>query len=222
MQVSQKINKEADKFLNKLINNTYARPVNYYPKEMLFKENTHPRGIFILEKGNVKLSRKDAAGGEKVIYLAAPREILGLHCVINNHCYESSAYAISHVSGYFLPSRAFLEIVKKDNSYILMVMKKICSRIDAAEGMVAGITSFSSRKRLANALLFLAQKYGMNPDHSLNVSLSLEELAGYTGTSKSYIKKIASDLSVKKIASFSGGKIRIFDIGAVKSILSTI
>lgn len=99
-------------------------------------------------------------------------------------------------------------------------MENLCSRIGFAEEHISKLNSLSE-ERLAHALLFLACKYGMKQDKTLKVSLSLEELAGYTSTSKTYLKKIASDFSVRGIASISEHTIKIFDLSAIKNIVSS-
>jgi CRP/FNR family transcriptional regulator, polysaccharide utilization system transcription regulator len=190
--------------------------------DILFSENEIPKGIFIIDTGSVKLFKKDPTGCERIIYLATSGEILGLHSVVNNHSYASTAAAISDTQTSFISNDDFTNLVKSNNTYKLLVMKSLCSRIDSMEEHIVGVSEKMTEERLAGTLLMLVDKYGVSSSKTLNVNLTLDELASFTCTSKSYMKKIISDFSSKGIVSLSANTIKILDLQKINNILHPV
>jgi CRP-like cAMP-binding protein len=212
-----------NKALQDIIRNNRNIKLEVFVKDdILFSEGEKPKGIYCIETGNVKLSKKSNNGQQRLMYLATNGEILGLHPVVNNHPYASTASALSDVHTVFISSENFMSLIKSNNTYKLLVMKSLCSRIDSMEEHVAGLSEKTSDERFADALLMLINKYGMNSSNTLNVHLTLEELASFTCTSKSYMKKIVSDFSSKGLVSISADNIKILNLPKIKNIADQV
>jgi len=188
--------------------------------DFLFTENEKPKGIYCIETGSVKIFKKDHTAMERILYLAMCGDILGLHSVVNSHPYTNSAVAISDTSATFISYDDFMTLLKSNNTYKLLVMKELCSRIDTMEVHIVGISEKMSEERFADTLLMLIDKYGINNSNTLNVNLTLDELANFTCTSKSYMKKIVSDFSSKGLVSISADTIKILNLPKIKNIVN--
>ncbi len=187
--------------------------------DTLFIENETPKGIYCIDTGSVKLFKKDHTGEDRIIYLATCGEIMGLHSVVNDHPYANTAVAISDTQASFISIEDFMNLINSNNTYKLLVMKSLCSRIDSMEEHIAGVSEQMTEERFADTLLMLIDKYGVNSSHVLNVNLTLDELASFTCTSRSYMKKIASDFSSKGLVSISANTIKIMDLQKIKNIV---
>ena len=188
--------------------------------DILFTENEAPRGIYCIEKGSVKLFKKDQSGENRIIYLATSGEMLGVHSVVNDHPYTTTAAAISETQIVFIAFDDFKKLIESKSTYKLLVMKSLCERIDTMEEHIAGVSEKITEERFADTLLMLIDKYGVNSSNILNVNLSLDELASFTCTSKSYMKKIASDFSSKGLVTISANTIKILDLSRIKNIIN--
>jgi CRP/FNR family transcriptional regulator, cyclic AMP receptor protein len=63
-----------------------------YPADAtLFVEGQHPRGVFLLCSGKVKLSTSSRDGKVLILKMAGPGEMLGLSAVISGTEYELTA-----------------------------------------------------------------------------------------------------------------------------------
>jgi len=203
-------------------NNSAAEQITFRKNDILFRENSKPKGIYCIEKGSVKLFKKDHTGENRIIYLASEGEVLGLHPVVNNHPNVSTAEAITDTLVYFISLDDFMEMLDSNNTYKLLVMKNLCSRIESMEEHIIGIGEKMTEVRFADTLLMLMDKYGISKSNKLNVNLSVDELASFTCTSKSYMKKIVSDFSTKGLISLSDKSIRILDLEKIKNITNQI
>ena len=90
-------------------------------------------------------------------------------------------------------------------------MKALCTRIDTMEHHINLISEKQTEQRFADTLLMLIKKYGLKQRQILKINLSLDDLANYTCTSRTYMRKIIIDFSQKGIISYHSGEINILD-----------
>lgn len=190
--------------------------------EPLFVENEASKGIFCIESGNVKIFKKEPENGERILHLATKGEILGLHSVVDSHPYSNSAIAISETYTCFISAEDFIKMVESNNTYKLLVMKSLCSRIDSMEDHIVRISEKMTDERFADTLLLLLNKYGVNGAKELNIRLSMDDLASFTCTSKSYMKKIISEFSQRGMIKFSDNSIFVLDIPQIKQVATPV
>jgi CRP-like cAMP-binding protein len=190
--------------------------------EPLFVENETSKGLFCIESGNVKIFKNEPNDEERILHLASKGEILGLHSVVNSHPYSNSAVAISETYTSFISAEDFMKMVDANNTYKLLVMKSLCSRIDSMEDHIVRISEKMTDERFADTLLLLLDKYGVNTSKELNIHLSIDDLASFTCTSKSYMKKIISEFSHRGLIKFSDSSIFVLDIPQIKLIATPV
>ncbi len=189
----------------------------FHKDDILFRENEHPVGIYCIESGSVKICKEESPGQERILHLATAGEILGLHSVVNGHVYTNSAAAITETRVCFITASDFMELINDNNTYKLLVMKSLCSRIDSMEDHIVRISEKMSDERFADTLLVLVEKYGLNKSKDLNIKLSIDELASYTCTSKSYMKKIITEFTHRGLITYSCGSIKILNLPLLRT-----
>jgi len=189
--------------------------------DVLFKEGDVSSGIYCIETGNIKIIKNESKVNKRIIHLASKGEILGLHAILNNHAYTNTAVVMDKSTTSFLSAGKFFNLLESDNSYKLLVMKALCTRIDTMEHRINVICEKQTEQRFADILLLLIKKYGLKQKQILRIKLSLDDLANYTCTSRSYMKKIIIDFSQKGIISYHSGEINIFDKKQLETIALT-
>jgi len=186
--------------------------------EFVFKEGEPPAGLYFIESGSVKIYKNEPDNTERIMHLAVKGDILGLHSVVNGHDYSNSAVAITDTKTSFIAADDFLRIVESSNTYKLLVMKSLCSRIDSLEDHIVRVNDKKTDERFADTLLILIDKYGLNNSKDINIKLTLDELASFTCTSRSYMKKIISDFTRRGLISYSEGNINILNHNRIREL----
>ncbi len=189
----------------------------FHKNDVLFRENDFPAGLYCIESGSVKICKEEHSQQERILHLATVGEILGLHSIVNNHSYTNSAVAISETRASFISVHDFMNLINSNNTYKLLVMKSLCSRIDSMEEHIVKISEKMSDERFADILLELVEKYGLNKAKDLNIQLSIDEIASYTCTSTSYMKKIITEFTHKGLITYSSGIIKIPNLTLLKT-----
>ncbi|MDP2644005.1 MAG: cyclic nucleotide-binding domain-containing protein [Desulfobacterales bacterium] len=85
--------------------------VNYKSGQALFYENHKPYGIYVLRKGRIRLFKKKN-GGEELLKIIEPTQILGESEFLEDRPFDYSARAETDVSVSFF-SRAFIQAEKR-------------------------------------------------------------------------------------------------------------
>jgi CRP-like cAMP-binding protein len=186
--------------------------------DVIFTEGEIPSGIYCIESGKVKSIKNELKDVQRIVHLGGKGEILGVHAVVNNHAFTTTTIAIDKTKTNFLTAEDFLSLIESDNRYKLMVMRTLVSRIDTMEHHLSLINDKPSEQRFADTLLMLAAKYGVKPGKMLKIKLSMDELASYTCTSKSYMKKIILDFTAKGIITYHDSEIIILDKKQLETI----
>lgn len=188
-----------------------AVTTEFKKNDILYKEGDIPSGIYCLVKGKIKILKYDSNKRKRIVHLASKGEILGIHAVVNNHPYTSTAVAIDRGQATYLKAKNFIKLIESDNSNKFLVMKSLCSSIDLMELHMSMINDRQSGQRFAQILLQLINKYGLKRRKALKIKLTVEELASFTCMSKGYMKKILLDFTAKGILRYQSGEITILD-----------
>ena len=185
---------------------------------VIFQENEPAAGVYFIKNGKVKIVKSGAESENKILLFAGNGDFLGLHSIINGHNYSNSAIAIEETEACFIDKEEFLKTISSDINNKMMVMKLLCNKIDKIENQMQSINDKSASGRLAESLLFLLETYGVKNDNFVNISLSAEDLANLTGTSKSYLIKIISEFNNNNWIYMNGSDIKIIDKEKLKEI----
>jgi CRP/FNR family transcriptional regulator len=186
--------------------------------DILFREGDDPSGIYCIDSGNIKLIKNESKANNRIVHLASKGEILGVHAILNTHPHTNTAAVMDKSRVSFLGAHRFCELLETDNSYKLLVMKALCTRIDTMEHHINLISEKQTEQRFADTVLMLMRKYGLKQKHKLKINLPLEDLANYTCTSRTYMRKIIIDFSQKGIISYRNGEINILIESTFESI----
>lgn len=184
----------------------------YKKGQVIFNEGAHPFGLYCINEGKIKISHKGQDGREVIIRLAKPGDLMGYKALLSGNRYHASAVALEDCSVCFIPRDLILNIIKKDNSLSMGMLNLLSSQLRVAETQVAHLAQKPVRERLAEALLFIRETYGMEQDNcTLNVRLSRDEIANIVGTATESTIRLLSEFKKDGIIELEGKKIKVLD-----------
>ena len=97
-------------------------------------------------------------------------------------------------------------------------IKMLSDHVVEKENQLVNIAYSSVRKRTANALLSLYEKYSNNNVNSFNISISREDLANIVGTATESLIRTLSDFKEEKLVEIKGSSITILDIEKLRKL----
>ncbi len=180
--------------------------------QQLFKEGAYPLGLFCVNKGKLKLHQMGDEGREQIVRFAKEADVLGYRALLTGEKYACSATALDDSSVCFIPKNIFFTLIDSNKTLSFQIIKMLSENLRNAEHTITNLAQKTVRERMAEALLFLKEMYGVEADgETLNVSLSREEFATLVGTATETTIRLLSEFKSSSMVAFTGKKIRILN-----------
>src|SRR5690606_38722147 len=184
----------------------------YKKGDSIFKEGSRPFGVYCLNQGKVKLVKTGDDGREHIVRLVKPGDPLGYRSLLSGNKYNASAVAIEDCNVCFVPKELFFSIRSKDHELSLEMMKLLSEDLAKAEQHLTHLAQKPVRERVAEALLFIKETYGFEPDgETINATFSREDIANIVGTATETLIRLLSEFNREGIIKLHGKKIAILN-----------
>jgi|SRR5579875_2130065 len=151
----------------------------------LFIAGTTADAVYLLAAGRIKVIRETDEGDEVILRVVQPGEVFGGAGGWGDAVYPASAVALDEVSVLRLSARDFLALIDRFPDFALALIRELATRLREAELRIQDLQTERTERRIAHALLRLADKMGSETDQGILIDLSftrqdLAELAGTT------------------------------------------
>lgn len=191
----------------------------YSSGSTIFQEGNRPFGLYAVQKGKIKIFKRNPDGKEQIIRLAKDGDLLGYRSVISDEYYNASASCLEDSAVCFIPKNVFLDLVRKDPSVSREMLLLLTDALKQAEERIKNMAQKSLRSRLAYTLLLLNELFGTKESQPLiDVRLTREELANLIGSALVCAIRILSEFRKEGIVETEDRKLRILDLNRVNQI----
>jgi CRP/FNR family transcriptional regulator len=175
----------------------------------IFKEGDQVNGIYFVYSGKVKIYKKWDEEKELILRFAQKGDIIGHLGIGGSGFYPVSATAIEEVTVCFVET-AFLETTMNvNNDFVIKLMHFFASELRESEKRMRNLAHMSVKGRVAQALLSLRLQFGRDEAGVINVELSRQDLASFTGTSYESLFRTINELVRDEIIAVTGKSISI-------------
>lgn len=161
--------------------------------------------LFFLQKGKVKRTVVSASGKEAVVGILGLGDFLGEGCLANLPRRVASAIALTDCVTIEIEKAVMIRMLRENPAFAESFITYLLNRnIRTEEDLLAQIFD-KSEKRLARALLLLAN-FGeeAGPDHVL-AEMSQETLAGIVGTTRARVNFFMNKFRRLGLVDYNGG-----------------
>jgi CRP/FNR family cyclic AMP-dependent transcriptional regulator len=155
--------------------------------DIVFAQGDAANALFNIQKGKVKLSVTSNAGKEAVIAVLGAGDFFGEGCLVGQSLHMSTATAMTECSIMRLERAAAVERLPKDPAFSKLLLSYVLSRSIRIEADLVDQLFNSSEKRLARALLLLANFGKEGKPETVIPKISQEVLAEMIGTTRSRV-----------------------------------
>lgn len=188
------------------------RPVVHYKKkEILFHEGDSPHYLFFLNKGKVKAFKVHDDGKEYVTSLYAKGDFFGYIPLLENSPYPDSSMALEDSEICKIPKEDYISLIYKNRDVATQFIKLLSNHVIEKEKQLLSLAYDTVRKRIAEALLFLAKRFPETSKKNIKISASREDLANMAGTATETVIRVLSEFKEDKIIEIDGRDILLID-----------
>jgi CRP-like cAMP-binding protein len=197
----------------------YYKECNYYKRgEILYHEGRRMTGFYCVIRGIVKIYKTGIDGKEQIIAFARNGNILGYRSVLSNENACTTSKVIEDGVLCFIPANLLIDLVKKNSEFSFEIMKLTCQELGDANSYITDIAQKTVRERLAEILVLLKDRFGLDESQTLQISLTREELANIVGTATESVIRLLSEFKSDGLLELNGRKIKILDIKGLTRI----
>lgn len=213
-----------DSFLKQYCSSEWQEFINFHkikkvvePNEYVFKEKEQTEGLYIINKGKVKVISRDVEGKETLIRLASDGDILGHRGFGGDWTYPISAMTYEKSEITFIPINTFNIVAKSNNEFTYQLMMFFAEELRRSEEKIMHV---QVKNRVARAILTNYNAFG--PDKKdptrLSYTISRKDYASMVNTTYETVIRVLSDLNKEKIISVEGKSIRILNLDLLNQL----
>ena len=165
-----------------------GRTISKYRKnETIFRQGDPADAVFYIQKGKVKITVISEHGKEAVVALLGPDEFCGEGCLTGQPLRISTAMAMTDCEIMRLEKAAIIRVLHEEPTFSEMFLSHLLTRTMRVEEDLVDQLFNSSEKRLARALLLLANFGKESRPEPVIAKVSQETLAELIGTTRSRV-----------------------------------
>lgn len=187
--------------------------VHHFKKnEMIHCEGDTPTHMMILASGKAKVYKEGVGSRAQIIRMLKPGENFGYRAIIANELYNTNVSAFEASTVYMLKADIFISILKHNNAFCYRFLEELASDLGASDARTVNLTQKHIRGRLAESLLMLKKKYGVEEDGAtISIYLAREDLANTSNMTTSNAIRTLSNFVNEQIIAMDGRKLKIID-----------
>lgn len=126
---------------------------DFEPGEMIFIEGERSAGLWIVERGRVKIFKLSIEGREHILHLLGPGDSFNDVSAFDGGPTPANAGALSAVSAWLIPSQHLRAAVERNTQLALAVIGGMSQRLRAVVQQVEDLALYSVQTRLSRFLL---------------------------------------------------------------------
>lgn len=185
---------------------------NFQKGDLVFEEDQIPKNLFCINSGKIKIYQLGEEGRYQILRFATQGDVIGYRALLSGEPYSASAATLENAQICVIPKKSFFSVLEENHKISFQLMKVLSRDLKTAESKLTGITQKTVKERLAEALLFLKETYGLMEDGiTLNIQLKREEFANVVGTATETIIRLLAEMKKEKSIAFNGKKIQILN-----------
>jgi CRP-like cAMP-binding protein/CheY-like chemotaxis protein len=189
-------------------------------KQMVYTEGHRPVCLFFVVKGKIKTFKLNEDGKELITSIYKEGDFFGYTALLEETMYNDNAEALEDAEVMLIPRSDFTALLNSDGQVAKKFIKILSHNLTEKEELLVNLAYNSLRKRVANGLLHVYEKFKKAPTDKPKLEMSREDLAQVVGTATESLIRTLSDFKSEKLIEIKEGKISILDENKLKNLLN--
>jgi len=185
--------------------------IHYNKGESIFLEGDTVNGMYFIFSGLVKVHKKWSDNKELILRFAKDGAIVGHRGLGGDTIYPVSATALAPSDICFVDLDFFMATLKVNPDYLFDLMMFFAAELKESEKRMRNIAHMNTKGRIGQSLLTLQDKFGTDADGFINIEISRQDLASYTGTTYETLFKIMNELAEENAIHIDSKRTKLLD-----------
>lgn len=186
--------------------------------EVLFREGDPGDAVLVVLSGRVKLHGVTETGREAVLGVREPGDLIGEMSAIDGAPRSATATAFEPVEVLAVPPSAFTAFLARTPGVAVVVLRTVMARLRDADRKRVEFVAQDTVGRVCARLVELGERFGRPCDDGVEIDLTItqEELAGWTGSSREAVIKALHALRELRWVATRRRGITLLDVDALR------
>ncbi len=186
--------------------------------DVLFNEEDEVKGMYFVYEGKIKVHKKWDDDKDLILRFAAKGDIVGHRGIGGGNIYPVSATALEASVVCYVDLDFFNASLSCNQHLIQGLLKFYAQELYESEKNMRNLAHMPVKGRLANAFLSLKKKFGEAKDGSINIELSRQDLASYTGATYETVFRILNEMLNDGLVEIDRKKIKLKKMDALVAL----
>jgi len=178
-------------------------------KQIVFQEGDYPNFLYFINSGKIKSSKMNADGKDFVTGLYKKGDFFGYTPLIKEISYQESAAAMEDTELTLIPREEFINLLYTSKEVSNKFIKMLAGSVYEQQSELITLAYDSVRKRVAEALLKLVDKYKEDSSEQFSMSISRDDLASIVGTATESVIRTLSEFKADGLIAIKGSNITV-------------
>lgn len=195
-----------------------GRRRSYGPGVTLFHEGDDSGPVVVLLGGRVKVATVGGGGREAIVAVRGPGDLIGELSAIDGGPRSATVTTLEPAEVLLVPGSAFAALLERHLRIALVLLRMVAGRLRYADSQQAQFATQDVVGRVAARLLELGDRFGVAEDDQIVIELpiSQEELAAWTGSSREAVSKALQQLRTLHVLETGRKRITVLDAEALR------
>ncbi len=188
--------------------------------EMIFSEGQPCAGLYVVERGAVRIFKSSQGGREQVLAVEGPGSSVAELPVFDGGNYPASTVAVEDSRLLFVSKKDFQALCLEHPEVALKVLRIVGSRLRRLVAIIEELSFTTVRHRLAAQLVRLAEQEGKKSSRGLEFTLpNNQELAAQIGTVRELVSRNLSRFQAEGALKMEGKNVVVTDLKKLQGVL---
>lgn len=185
----------------------------------VFKEGDPVTGIFFVYSGTIKVHKRWDKEKDLIIRFSKPGDIIGHLGLGLEAVYPVSATAIEPAEVCYINMDFFESCLKVNTDLTYKLMRLFANEMQDSRKSMLDFVHMSVKARIAQAFIALKTQFGTKQDGYVNLELSRQDIASFSGTAYETLFKVINEFTQNGLLEFTGKRVKILNEAVLASII---
>ncbi len=187
-------------------------------KQIIYVEGDEPTHVYYLNNGHVKTYKRFKDGRELSCGLYGAGEFFGYESLCGDTLNFDNAATLVDSEITLISKQDFMECLLNQQTLSKILINLLSESSRYKKEQMLHLAYSSVRKRVAEALLQVAEKFGELQTDTCTVRISRDDLASLVGTAGETISRMLADFKSEKLIDKTGNAINILSLERLTNI----
>lgn len=187
-------------------------------KEVIYREGDVPNFLYYIVSGKVKVYKTNDYGKDYITEIYRDGDFFGYVSILENREHQDSTMTMEDSEIAMIPKHDFFQLLHSNNDLSFKFIKHISDTLSNSEEKLLKLAYDSARKRCAEALLFIYQKYKGGDSTTEGFPVNREDISAIAGITAESVSRNLTNFKEEGLIETNNTTIRILDLKKLENI----